>query len=117
MRRDGEPLDWEPVEVERLSVHHYRCDVLYMFPTHHVRREGEPLDWEPVEVERLSVHHFCDVFAYLCFLIYDHVPRDGEPLDWEPVEVERLSVHHYRCGLISISFPTYHFSFFKVHHF
>jgi hypothetical protein len=48
------------------------------------------------------------------FNIAPPVCRDGEPLDWEQVEVERLSVHHYRCGLVSISFPTYHFSFFKV---
>ena len=71
---------------------------------------------KPVEIE-LPVPHYREIlenWPRATLTIWQSSTRETDPLNWEQVEVDRLSVHHYRSGLVSISFPTFHFTFFKV---
>jgi len=47
-------------------------------------------------------------------VIYQSSTWEGEPLEWVKLDVERQSMHHYKHGLITLSFPVHHFSFFKI---
>jgi len=71
---------------------------------------------KPVEIE-LPVPHYREIVSRwpsAILSIWQSSTRENEVLNWQQVEVDRLSVHQYRCGLVSISFPTFHFTFFKV---
>lgn len=72
---------------------------------------------KPVEVE-LPVPHYKEIKQRnpdARLMIFQSSTLEGEPLKWYNLEVDRQSINEYpRVGLTSISFPVYHFSFFKV---
>eukprot|EP00090_Calanus_glacialis_P008679 TRINITY_DN17039_c0_g1_i1.p1 TRINITY_DN17039_c0_g1~~TRINITY_DN17039_c0_g1_i1.p1 ORF type:complete len:960 (-),score=170.98 TRINITY_DN17039_c0_g1_i1:174-3053(-) len=71
---------------------------------------------KPVEVE-LPVPHYREIlelFPRARLVIYQSSTREGDAPQWEKVDVDRVSIHSYKHGLTSVSFPVFHFSFFKI---
>eukprot|EP00092_Neocalanus_flemingeri_P026631 GFUD01028866.1.p1 GENE.GFUD01028866.1~~GFUD01028866.1.p1 ORF type:complete len:967 (+),score=196.03 GFUD01028866.1:59-2959(+) len=81
---------------------------------------------KPVEIE-LPVPHYREIlelFPRARLVIYQSSTHEGDALEingykgdalkWEKIEVDRQSIHYYKHGVTSVSFPVFHFSFFKI---
>jgi len=71
---------------------------------------------KPVEIY-LPVPHYREIlelFPRARLEIYESSTQEGDDPNWEKIEVDRQSIHYFKQGMTCVSFPVFHFSFFKI---
>ena len=89
------------------------CPIIMLGPHgYHFNRNKKP-----VEVY-LPVPHYREIlelFPRARLVIYESSTMEGDAPKWKVIEVDRQSIHfNYKEQTTSVSFPVYHFSFFKI---
>ena len=110
---DCEPYNPTVPSTSKVDVHgSLACPIIMLGPHgYHFN-----VNRKAVEIE-LPVPHYREIlelFPRARLVIYQSSTREGDALKWEKVEVDRQSINNYKTGITSVSFPVYHFSFFKI---
>jgi len=89
------------------------CPIIMLGPHgYHFNRNRKP-----VEIF-LPIPHYQEIlelFPRARLVIYESSTQEGDTPKWEKIEVDRQSIHfNYKEKTTCVSFPVYHFSFFKI---
>jgi len=110
---DCEPYNPTVPSTSKVDVHgSLACPIIMLGPHGYhfnVNRKAVEIEW-PVPHYR----EILELFPRARLVIYQSSTREGDALKWEKVEVDRQSINNYKTGITSVSFPVYHFSFFKI---